>query len=332
LNAQNAPFVVRICQRLDGIPLALELAAAQIRALGLDEIAARLEQHLELRDAAGRHARQQTLRALMDWSYELLDEVGKLLLARLAVFAGGWTLEQATVVAGGYARADVTWQPLQAAANVSPLPVTAEFVMRALLNNLVSKSLVIVESGQTPRYRFLETIREYARERAQQSGDWTALELSHYEYFAAFAARAEPELHGKAMGEWLAHLDSVHAEFRIALSRALQWGETDALQLSVALGYYWRIRSFFKEGYGWLEASLNRAGENVPPGLRAQTFFHLGEFTRLQGNLLEAKPHYETALALAREVGDYALFTHVTQSEPEATELTVQIMWRDGRG
>jgi predicted ATPase len=188
LTEQSAPAVAEICRRLDGIPLALELAAARVRALSVEQIASRVNDRFRLLTTGDRTAlpRQQTLRALIDWSYDLLTEAERVLFRRLAVFAGGWTLEAAEAVgAGGQIAQDEVLD---------------------LLADLVDKSLVVVE-GEAGRYRLLETVREYAQERLDESDDGPGARERHLDCFLAFAQQARPHLFGPEEGIWLARLD-----------------------------------------------------------------------------------------------------------------------------
>ena len=188
ITDQNATAVADICRRLDGIPLAIELAAASVRALSVEGIAARLKDRFRLLTRGDTTAlpRQQTLRALIDWSFDLLTEHERALLRRLAVFAGGWTLEAAEAVAadGDVSKADVL----------------------GLLANLVEKSLVTLDIG-SERYRLLETVREYAQERLDDSGEGDSARTRHLAFFLAYAEQARAKIVGPDQGAWLARLD-----------------------------------------------------------------------------------------------------------------------------
>ena len=190
LNDQNATSVVDICRRLDGIPLAIELAAARVRALTVDTIAARLNDRFRLLVTGDQTVlpRQRTLRALIDWSYDLLTEAERILFQRLSVFAGGWTLEAAEAVCAD-----------------ERLP---ESDVLDLLTHLVEKSLVVLEVNG--RYRMLDTVRHYALEKAAESGEEAPARARHLEFFLALAERARPELAGAEQGTWLGRLDLDH--------------------------------------------------------------------------------------------------------------------------
>ena len=237
LTEDNAAAVAQICQRLDGIPLAIELAAARTRALTADQIAARLDKRFGLLTSGSRTAppRQQTLRGAIDWSYDLLSPAERRLLRRLSVFAGGWSLEAAEEAAGAPEALD-------------------------LLSQLVSKSLVLAEQrpGQEGRFRMLETIREYAQEKLAEAGEAEAAQDQHLTYYVALAEEAEPELRGHGQAQWLKRLDQENDNLRAALAWAIQSGQAEpALHLAGDLGGFWNMRGYLLEGHRWLEAALS---------------------------------------------------------------------------
>ena len=202
--------MARICERLDGIPLAIELAAARV-GLSVEQIAERLDDSLRLLSAGSRTAspRQRTLRGTLDWSYALLSEPERRLFCRLSVFAGGWTLEAAEAVgAGGQ---------------------TEQSDVLDLLSRLVEKSLVVAEAtgGGGVRYRMLEPIRQYAREKLQEGGEGEEVRRRHASFFLALAEEAEPRLRGPEDMEWLERLEVEHDNLRAALSWALERGEAE---------------------------------------------------------------------------------------------------------
>ncbi len=213
--------VGRICQRLDGMPLAIELAAARVQTLTVSEIANRLDDRFGLLTSGPRtaEARHQTLRATVDWSYELLSRDEHKLLRRLAVFQGGWTLETAEAVCAEGDSSDVL----------------------DLLTRLVDRSLVVAENG---RFRMLETIRAYALERLAEATEDRVMRERHRRYFTALAERAEPALRGRDQGLWLARLRAEDANLRLALDSARDRTTADpdgALRLAAALGWYWYV-------------------------------------------------------------------------------------------
>jgi predicted ATPase/DNA-binding CsgD family transcriptional regulator len=245
VTAESAPAVARVCQQLDGIPLAIELAAARTGVLSVDQIATRLDNRLRLLVGGGRTApaRQQTLRAAIDWSYDLLPESERRLFNSLSVFAGGWTLEAAEAV-GQSQR------------------TPSEDVFE-LLARLVDKSLVQAEPGSAGhlRYRLLESVRDYALEQLRDSGELVGALSRHAAYFGRLAEEAELHvLWGGGGLEWLGRLDRELPNLRAALAWSLS-NETDAtfsLTLSARLGHYWYTRADRAEGRSWLERSLAR--------------------------------------------------------------------------
>jgi non-specific serine/threonine protein kinase len=233
-NAQNALTIYQICRRLDGIPLALELAAARVRTLSLDQLARRLDNRFNLLTRGNRTdlPRQQTLRALIDWSYNLLSGPEKVLFRRLAVFAGGWSLEAAEeVCADPYLPAGA--EPLESSRILD------------LLDQLVSKSLIQVSYTEEPYYRFLETIREYSREKLEAGRETGTLCRRHYDYFYKLAAEIEPALVGPNQGQMLAKFEREHDNFRAALVWAFDNNRLDNGPLPASLSPVTYNRSAF---------------------------------------------------------------------------------------
>jgi predicted ATPase/class 3 adenylate cyclase len=242
LGEQNVTAVAEICRRLDWIPLALELAAARVSAMSPDDIAKRLGDRFRLLAGGRRTAvpRQQTLHALIDWSWDLLTDADRTLLRRLSVFAGGWTIDVASAVVGDDAGAD---------------PV-------ALLDGLarlVDRSLVIVDRGETTRYRMLETIRQYAREQLIASGEAAAVADRHFAAFRALAEAAEPELRGPAMGDWLDRLDAEIDNLGAALEWGLEASPWDAVAMATAMLAYWSSRVAGEDSESRLMAAIDVA-------------------------------------------------------------------------
>ncbi|MHB8574689.1 MAG: ATP-binding protein, partial [Dehalococcoidia bacterium] len=259
LDAANAPAVARICRRLDGMPLAIELAAARLAVLSAGQLAKRLDDRFSLLAGGSRTApaRQQTLRATVAWSYDLLDASERGFFDRLSVFAGGFTLTAAEAVA------------------TAGLPTPQDAV--DLLARLVNKSLVDREDrAGTPRYRLLETLREYGHERLTEAGATFDVLRRHAEYCRDLAERAEPELQGAGQAAWL---DLIEAELG-NLRSALHWSLTTpaavetGLRLATAIWRFWLMRGYLSEGRTWIEQSLlNRAAR---PGVRARALFAAG--------------------------------------------------------
>ncbi|HET9224324.1 MAG TPA: tetratricopeptide repeat protein, partial [Roseiflexaceae bacterium] len=282
--ARVAPLI-QICRRLDGIALAIELAAARVRMLTLEQLAQRLEDNFRFLTTGSRTAlpRHQTLTASIDWSYTLLTDAERALLRRLSVFAGGWTLEAAEAIAGD-----------------SPQDEALE-----LLTHLVDKSLVQVDrSGAAARYRMLETIRAYALERLEASGEAHAVRRRHAHFFVAFVEAAEPELTGIRQSEWLDQLGQEHDNVRAALTWSLERGEVEAaLRIGAALWGFWGISGHVGAGRRWLEAALARP-EDAPPAVRAKALNAVGGLAWTQGDYDSATELIEESLALRRAIGD----------------------------
>ncbi len=234
VTKDNAPAIAQICFRLDGIPLALELAAARVKMLSVDQISARLDDRFRLLTGGARTAlpRQQTLRSLIDWSYDLLSDSEKLLLHRLAVFAGGWTLELAEQICSD--------------------EKIDQYEILDLLGKLVDKSLVSVTQNQTSaRYRILETIRQYAREKLFESGEGEKIRDQHLKAFLELAEQAEPEIRGHNQRLWLNRLDEELENLRSALEWAQARDAEACLRLASLLWRFWDIRGYGNEGLDW---------------------------------------------------------------------------------
>jgi len=293
LSPENAFAVAEICRKLEGMPLAIELAAARVSALSVEQISERLEGSLELltrgvRTAAPRH---RTLRGTLDWSHDLLSEDEKKLFGRLSVFAGGWTLEAAEAVGAGGS-------------------VEEEGQVLELLSGLVDKSMVVVRERQESgvRYRMLEPVRQYALEKLEESGEVEAARRAHAEHFLAFAERAEPELMGKEPATRLAELGREAGNLRAALSWALDADQEPGdervetgLRLANALARFWDTQGP-DEGRRWLEKGLARAVE-VPSPVRAKALKEAGFVAVYEGDP-RSIPMLTEALDLYTEIGD----------------------------
>jgi predicted ATPase/class 3 adenylate cyclase len=284
---ENAPAVAEICHRLDGLPLAIELAAARIKLLTPQAMLARLGNRLKLLTGGARDLpeRQRTLRGTIRWSYELLEEGEKVLFARLAVFSGGGTLEAIEAICD--AEGDL---PVDVLDGVS---------------SLVDKSLLRQEEeeGGEPRFVMLETIYEYAREKLENSGEAETIKRAHAEYFLALAEKAEPKLTTAEQGAWLERLETEHDNLRAALSWSLGRKDQElALRLGGALWRFWFLRSHLSEGLQWLGEVLSLRGGFT--ALRAKALNGAGDLVWSQGNYDRAKELYEESLALSRQLGD----------------------------
>jgi len=238
LTGANVGAVSEICRRLDGIPLAIELAAGRVSSMSPEEIAIGLGDRFRLLTGGRRTAvpRQQTLHALIDWSWDLLTEDDQRLLRRLSIFAGGWTASAVASVAGEIAPAAPGQRP--------PASGTSPGLIETLdgLARLVDRSLVIVDRGPTTRYRMLETIRQYARERLIEADEAGPIADRHLAFFSALAEAAAPELRGPAMVDWLDRLDADAENLGIALEWGLESAPEQAIRMCIAMLAYWRMR------------------------------------------------------------------------------------------
>ena len=298
LTPGNAQAVVQICRKLDGVPLAIELATARMGALAVEQVAERLEDSLKLLTTGGRTSvlRQRTLGATLDWSHDLLSEEEKILFRRLPVFSGGFSLEAAEAVCAGEGRVSYGRDP--------SLP--RDLPVLDLLSRLVDKSLVLVaeqRSGEA-RYRLLETVRQYGREKLDESGEAPEMGHRHAGFFLGLAERAEPELAGAQQEAWLDRLEAEHDNLRAALSWSLEGGEPEiGLRLAGALWRFCYTRGYYGEGREWLEAALARTAGS-PATLRAKALTGAGILTFLQCEYGPATALLEESLALYRSLDD----------------------------
>lgn len=290
VTGDNAPALAQICLRLDGIPLAIELAAARVRSLSVEQIEARLGDRFRfLADRNAPLPRHQTLRATLDWSHDLLREPERVLFRRLGVFAGGLTLA--------------------AAEEVCADPILPRDDVLDLLTQLINQSLLTAsEHLGEACYDALETIRTYALERLEASGELAEMRLRHAEYYLRLAEDAEPRLATPEQATVLKRLAGEVDNFRAALS----WSQTPigqpmlGLTLAAALGRFWHIRGLFSEGRRHLEAALAAADESTPPLSRAKALHRAGVLAAQQNDGPAAQALLEESLALRREHGDRA--------------------------
>jgi predicted ATPase/class 3 adenylate cyclase len=254
VTQDNAEALVRICERLDGLPLAIELAAAQLRVFAPDELLARLEAGLTLKSQAGNvPERHRTLRATIDWSYRLLDRAEQRLLARLSVFSGGASPDAAESV--GHPDADPGEDPFE------------------VLDSLLGKSFLNREDSPLgSRFTMLETIREHVRDRLQSDFDLQATADRHADFFLALAEQAEPELRGQSQETWLERLAVEHGNLRAALRRVIDARDGRAIRLAGALWHFWRFQGDYSEGRARLREAL-ALGVTAPPGARAKALW-----------------------------------------------------------
>ena len=286
LSRQNATAVAAICRRLDGLPLALELAAARVRTLSPTELLARLDRALPLLSGGARDlpARQRTMRATITWSYQLLKEPEGRLLDRLSVFTDGWSLAAAEAVGTGAG-------------------IVEEDVLD-LLTGLVEQSLVQVETDEdrATRYRISVPVREYAAERLQQRGAAEATWRRHAAYFLALAETAEPELRGPRQVAWLERLELEQGNLRAALRSALAAGDAaTAARLAAALSLFWWLRGHQDEGRRWMDLLLAR---DLPRELRITTLTVAGEMAYTEGDYPACEAACREAVALAEQGRD----------------------------
>ena len=290
ITQQNAASVAQVCYRLDGIPLAIELAAARTKVLSVEQIADRLDDCFALLADGDRTAmpRHKTLHATMDWSHELLDKEEQVLFRRLSAFAGGFSLEAAESVCAGE-------------------ELERDEVLE-LLSHLVDKSLVVAEESweSGARYRLLETVRQYAREKLSGSGEAEEAGGRHAGYYLALAEEAEPELKGAGQVAWLERLEADRDNLRAAMAWLLERGELEqAARLGWALWLFWGIRAHFAEGRRWMEQGLSvRGSAAMPASARAKALFVAAMMANYQGDHRSAAPMVEESLGLFRDLED----------------------------
>jgi predicted ATPase/DNA-binding CsgD family transcriptional regulator len=294
LTSENAPTIVELCRRLDGLPLALELAAARLKFASPQTLLAQIDQRLHWLASRnqGVPARQQTLRNAMEWSYQLLNEGEQHLFARLAIFTGGFT----TIAAETICNAD------------GDLPLS----VAEGLQGLVDKSLLgqtFVQDSAT--FTFLETIRAYALEHLNARGEMSVLRERHALFFVAFAEEAEPHLWGATQEEWLARLRQAEVHWHAALTWTLAEPASDALallgvRLAMALRRFWEIQGRFTEARLWLERAVSRRAL-LPLPAQNRLLNLLGSVTQFQGAFALARGYHQQALRLAEELNDLGL-------------------------
>jgi non-specific serine/threonine protein kinase len=292
LTSQNTLAVGQLCDGLDGIPLAIELAAARVQALKVDQIAARLDDRFRLLTGGSRTAlpRHQTLRATIDWSYDLLSASEQTMLKRLSVFTGGWSAAAAeSVCTGG--------------------EIQSEDVLD-LLSKLTSKSLVLAERmpGEAARYRMLETIREYAGEKLAETGEEAAVRDRHLEFFVILAEVAEPELFRPDQVSWLNRLEAEHENLRAAAAWSSEReAATPALRLVGALSWFWSTRGHYREARELSPQILSSPFAMERTAARAKALSIAGLVQWVLGGKADVRPLLEEALDIATEIGDKSI-------------------------
>ncbi|HET9587339.1 MAG TPA: tetratricopeptide repeat protein [Anaerolineales bacterium] len=284
LNAENIRAVASICAQLDGLPLAIELIAARVKMLSIEQIAARLDDRFALLTSGSRIAssRQQTLRATLDWSYELLTETERELFRQLSVFVGGFTLDALESVA---------------------LLDSNQSILDAL-SRLVDKSLLLVEQQDQPRYRYLEPIRQYARDKLNETGESNLIQDRHLNHCLRVAEEAEPYLFGAGQQDWKNRLELDHDNLRVALAWSLESNQIEAgLKMAGALAWFWHSKGHLSEGNLWLEkllaSGIGTQGKERAKALRASSILLTGT-----GDYIRARAFAESSIKLYREIGD----------------------------
>ncbi|MCL4869332.1 MAG: adenylate/guanylate cyclase domain-containing protein [Anaerolineae bacterium] len=303
VNNQNAPLIAHICQRLDGIPLAIELAAARIKTLTVEQIADRLDDRFHLLKGNNQRTvpRQKTLRALIDWSYDLLTDIERLLFRRLSAFVGGWSLEAA-----------------EAVVTDDLLPVDE---LIDVLERLVNKSLVTLsrESGQQARYGFLDSIGQYAREKLVEAGEMATIREAHLRYFLAQAQVAEPQLKGKEQMHWWQWLEAEMDNIRAALTWAEPQGQgnspwlpqspqfrEEGAQLAAALWWFWLLTGHLNEATQWLDRYLVHLADSpaVAAPIYNQLIWRNACLSYFANQFQRASQLAEQAVTLCQQHGD----------------------------
>lgn len=320
LTPENAPAVVRVCQRLDGMPLAIELAAARVKVLSVEQIAARLDDRFRLLRADIRTVlpRNQTLRATVDWSYALLSEAERTLLHCLSVFVGGCTLDGVEFL-------------------VADESTFADDAALDVLTRLVEKSLVVVEQGdgQGVRYLLLETIRQYALEKLQNTGNEDSVRRRHRDWFLQRAESIFPNAGSAQQRGWLAEMDAEYENFQAAIDWSTQEaGEAgNGLRLACLMRHYWDRKGYVHEARFYLPTLLAHPENSAHSTTRAEALNLLGFFTLLHGDAPTATTFYAEALGIGEELQDLSaiaqacaglVFVLAGSSDPQQAEPYVQ--------
>jgi predicted ATPase len=288
VSHENARQVGEICRRLDGLPLAIELAAARVKLMSLPAILARLDHRLALLTGGPRDlpARHQSLRAAVAWSYDLLDPSAQRLFRALSVFRGGWTINGAVAVSGDEASDD-------------------DDVLQTLAM-LLDASLVGRQTADSaePRFTMLETLRQFGAERLDEAGVADAARARHATYLIEMAERYEPELTGTDQAAALDRIAIEHDNIRAALGYLVRAKPEDALRLAAGIWRFWQMRGHLQEGARWLAGALEAAAADATDGVRAKAHAAAGGLEYWRGDMIGAQQHYEAALALRRAIGD----------------------------
>jgi predicted ATPase/class 3 adenylate cyclase len=288
LTNDNSSAVAEICRRVDGLPLAIELAASRVRMLTPHAILQRLDRRLPLLTTSARDVpeRHRTITATIDWSHDLLDKPEQALFRRLAAFVGGWTFESAEEIANPEGELEI--ETLDG------------------LESLGEKSLVQgALSDHEPRFRMLETIREYGLERLKSAGEFDSIRTRHQIAFLRLAEKAESHLYGRDSKAWFDRLESEHDNLRLAIQWAIESVRVeDGMRLTSALWRFWQIRGYLAEGRRWVEAMFALPSAGMRSAVRAKALLAAGSLAYWQGNLETAGREYTESLSISRELND----------------------------
>ncbi len=285
INENNAPALAEICHRLDGIPLAIELAAARTKVMSVEKIHARLDDRFNLLTGGKRTSlpRQQTLKALIDWSYDLLSDKEKLLWSRMSVFSGGFDLESAEEICHDEEldRIDIL----------------------DLLHSLADKSVIVYEES-SERFRMLDTIKQYGYDKLKNANEYYKISGNHLNHFLNFSETAEPHLIGSESQTWSGNLEKERGNIETALIRSLPYPEDErGIRLAGSMGLFWRLRCHYSEGRKWLETFVNNSVNPSKHSL-AKAHMRLGTCLQFQGEIDSAIKHCETAAEIYKELND----------------------------
>jgi predicted ATPase/DNA-binding winged helix-turn-helix (wHTH) protein len=298
LNQDNAKSVAEICRRLEGLPLAIELAAARIKIMEPDAILTRLEHRLKLLTGGARDlpTRQQTMRGTIAWSYDLLEEKEKVLFRRLAVFTGGFTLDAAEAVADEVTIENTPFK--------NKTPITTDVIdgITALIDQHLLVSTEYINGDRC--FRMLEVVREYALESLEESGELNAIYCRHAEFFLALSEEAEPHLQAAKSGEWLNRLEAEHDNLRAALRWAFHNDVQLCRRLASAIWRFWLLHGHVREGCEYLDKLLSENESDGGYEIRTKILLGAGFLHRLEGNFELAHSLAEEALNLARKSND----------------------------
>ena len=290
LTLDNALLIGEICRKLDGLPLALELASARVNVLTVQQIAERLDDRFTLLISTQSNedvSRHHSLRAAIDWSYDLLSMPEQILLQRMSSFAAGCSLTAAEAICAGDG-------------------IEREQVLN-LLSSLVNKSLIVAQTlrGSEARYHMLETIRQYAQEKLIAGGGWSAMRDGHLQYFLKLAEETTPKLNGQYQQLWLNWLEGEFGNIRAALTWSLENGRVEAgLRIIIAIYQFWTIRDYVEEGLAWVERLLAQADERISKVVQANALAYAAFLAGFRGNTAAQMGYGREATALAEAAGD----------------------------